>query len=266
MFALAREILALWRALGLLWVLTRRELATRHAGTALGMLWPYLQPLLNIAAYYVVFDVVFAMRLSEGAPTRAVGTFLVVGALPWMAFCDAVGRGMSSLIEAGGLLQKNPLPPILFAARSVFASTLIYSPLLVLVALLYAPLHGFGDALIGFCILLVMQLILCLLLGYLLAVLAAALRDTVQIFNFFLSIGIYISPVLFPINIFPENWRWMLWFNPMTPLVQGYQNILLQGVWPPISVWLIIFVWLVMLAFLLNLMIKRSGDQLVDWL
>ena len=58
----------------------------------------------------------------------------------------------------------------------------------------------------------------------------------------------------------------MLWFNPMTPLVQGYQNILLQGVWPPISVWLIIFVWLVMLAFLLNLMIKRSGDQLVDWL
>ena len=41
-----------------------------------------------------------------------------MGALPWMAFCDAVSRGMSSLIDAGGLLQKNPLPPVLFTTRA----------------------------------------------------------------------------------------------------------------------------------------------------
>ena len=107
MQTLLNEWRSAWSARALVWVLTRREVAARHAGTAVGVLWPYLQPLLTVAAYYLVFDVVFAMRLGEGAPTHAVGTFLVVGALPWMAFCDAVSRGMNSLIEAGSLLQKN---------------------------------------------------------------------------------------------------------------------------------------------------------------
>lgn len=263
---LTTEFCALWRGRALLWVLTRRELAARHTGTAAGVLWPYLQPLLTVAAYYLVFDVVFSMRLGEGAPARAVGTFLVVGALPWMAFCDAVARGMNSLIEAGGLLQKNPLPPVLFTARAVLASALIYGPLLLLVALVYAPLHSFNTALLGLGALLLLQLLLCLLLGYLLAVLAAALRDTVQLVNFLLSVGIYLSPILFPLSLFPENWRWVLWLNPMTALVQGYQQILLQGAWPPASVWYVTLAWLAVTAVLLNVAVKRSRDQLVDWL
>ena len=225
-----------------------------------------MQPLLTVAAYYLVFDIVFAMRLGEGAPARAVGTFLVVGALPWMAFCDAVARGMNSLIEAGGLLQKNPLPPVLFTARAVLASALIYGPLLLLVALVYAPLHSFNTALLGLGALLLLQLLLCLLLGYLLAVLAAALRDTVQLVNFLMSVGIYLSPILFPLSLFPENWRWVLWLNPMTALVVGYQQILLQGAWPPASVWGVTIIWLVVAAMLLNVAVKRSRDQLVDWL
>lgn len=260
------EIRALWRARALVWVLTRRELAARHSGTAAGLLWPYLQPLLIVAAYYLVFDVVFSMRLGEGAPSRAVGTFLIVGALPWMAFCDAVSRGMNSLIEAGGLLQKNPLPPVLFTARAVLASALIYGPLLVVLALVYAPLHQFNATLLGFVALLALQFALSFVLGYLLAVLAAALRDTVQVVGFLLSVGIYLSPILFPLSLFPENWRWVLWFNPMTALVQGYQQILLQGVWPPASVWWVTLAWLAVTAVVLRVVVHRSRDQLVDWL
>lgn len=267
MQTLLSEAVALWRARSLVWVLTRRELAARHTGTAVGMLWPYLQPLLTIAAYYLVFDIVFAMRLGgEGAPSHAVGAFLIVGALPWMAFCDAVSRGMNSLIESGGLLQKNPLPPVLFTARSVFASALIFGPLLLSVALIYAPFHRFNLAVVGLLGLLGLQLILSLLLGYLLAVLAAALRDTVQLVGFLLSVGIYLSPILFPLSLFPEHWRWVLWFNPMTALVQGYQQILLEGAWPPASVWWVTGGWLAVAAVLLSIVVKRSRDQLVDWL
>lgn len=266
MFTLLTEIKTLWKSRALLWVLTRRELQARHTGTAAGIAWPYLQPLLTVAAYYLVFDVVFSMRLGEGAPTRAVGTFLIVGALPWMAFCDAVSRGMSSLIEAGGLLQKNPLPPVLFVSRSVLASTLIYGPLILLVALAYTPLHGMGWEMLALMALLVFQLLICLLLGYLLAVLAAALRDTVQIVGFLLSVGIYLSPILFPSTLFPEQWRWVLWLNPMTALVQGYQQILLLGGWPAASTWWVTLGWIVFIAALLNVAVKRSRDQLVDWL
>jgi lipopolysaccharide transport system permease protein len=84
--------------------------------------------------------------------------------------------------------------------------------------------------------------------------------------TFLLSVGIYLSPILFPLALFPERWRWVLWANPMTALVLGYQNVLLQGLWPQAAVWLALGIWIAVLAVLLNGLVRRSRDQLVDWL
>lgn len=266
MSAIFEEAQAVWRSRSLVWVLAKREIAARNAGSAGGWLWSYAQPLLMVAAYYLVFDVVFAMRLGENAPTRAVGAFLVVGALPWMAFCDTVSRAMNSLLDAGSLLQRSPLPAVLFPVRSAVASTLIYAPIMVGLAAAYAPLHKFSPALIALLPLLAFQFALSIVLGYLLAVFAAAMRDTVQVMGFLLSVGIFLSPVLFPITMFPEKWRWVLWLNPMTAPVTGYQEILLQGQWPSLSVWVVTAVWILMLGCALGLVVQRCRDQLVDWL
>ena len=266
MTPLAQEGQAVWRARSLVWVLTRREIASRNAGSAGGWLWSYAQPLLMVAAYYLVFDVVFAMRLGDNAPTRAVGAFLVVGALPWMAFCDTVSRAMNSLIDAGSLLQRSPLPAVLFPVRSALASAVIYAPIMLVLALAYIPLHRFSPALLAFIPLLLLQLLLSLVLGYLLAIFAAAMRDTLQVVAFLLAVGIFLSPVLFPVTMFPQDWRWVLWLNPMTAPVMGYQAILLQGLWPAWTVWAVTLGWLLGGAAALGIVVARSRDQLADWL
>lgn len=264
--ALTRECGLLWRLRGLLLVLTRRELGARFAGSAGGLLWVWLPPLLTVAAYFLVFDVVFGMRLGGQAPTARVGTYLIVGMLAWMAFADAVQRGMGSLLEAGGMLQKNPLPPGLFPARSVLASGLVFAPLLLLLVPLYAGSHHFGAGVLAVPALVLLQTLLSFLLAYLLAILAAALRDVLQVVGVLLSLGVFLSPVLFPVTLFPERWRWLLWLNPMTGPILGYQSALLQGAWPPADVWVSIAVWLAVLAALLSVALARSRDQLVDWL
>jgi len=266
MTPLLEEARALWRARALVWVLTQREIAARNAGSAGGWLWSYAQPLLMVAAYYLVFDVVFAMRLGENAPTRAVGSFLVVGALPWMAFCDTVSRAMNSLIDAGSLLQRSPLPAVLFPVRSALASTTIYAPIILMLALAYAPLHRFSPALLAIVPLVALQLVLSLVLGYLLAIIAAAMRDTLQVVSFLLSVGIFLSPVLFPVNMFPQGWRWVLWLNPMSAPVAGYQTILLQGAWPVWTIWVVAVGWIAVLAAMLTVVVSRSHDQLADWI
>jgi len=137
----ARALLRLRRLLG---QLTLRELKARFAGSAGGLLWAWAQPALGIAAYYLVFDVVFALRAGQaegGAAAPRLGSFLIVGMLAWMAFSDATQRAMNSLVEAGGLLQKNPLPPALFPARAVLASALVFAPLQLALALAYWPMH-----------------------------------------------------------------------------------------------------------------------------
>jgi lipopolysaccharide transport system permease protein len=266
MLPLIEQTGALFRARALCWVLTQREIAARYAGTALGAVWAYAQPLLTVAAYYLVFDVVFAIRMGGGAATHAAGTYLIAGILPWMAFADALSRGMASLVESGPVLQKNALPPMLFPLRSVAASGLVFGPLLLLLLLAYTPLHGFAPAVLAFPVLLLMQALLCVLWGMALAILAAALRDTMQFVAFALSLGVFLSPVLFPASQFPQGWTWVLWLNPMTAWVEGYQSILLQGAWPAISAWVGILAWLVIGALLLNVLLRRSLDQLTDWL
>jgi lipopolysaccharide transport system permease protein len=66
--------------------------------------------------------------------------------------------------------------------------------------------------------------------------------------------------------MFPEAWRWVLWFNPMTALVVGYQAVLLQGAWPDASTWLVTSIWIGLLLVVLRPVVARSQDQLADWL
>jgi len=264
--ALLAECRSLWRLRTLLRVLTGRELAARTAGSAGGWLWVWLPPLLTVAAYYLVFDVVFGMRLGANAPTPRVGTYLIVGMLAWSAFADAMQRGVGSLLEAGGLLQKNPLPPGLFPARVVLASGVVFAPLMLALVPLYAGAHHFRAGVWAVPLLMVAQAALTFLLAYLLAIVAAALRDVVQVVGVLLSLGVFLSPVLFPMTLFPPAWRWALWLNPMTAPVLGYQAALLQGAWPPADVWWVLAAWIGVLAVLLSLALARSRDQLVDWL
>lgn len=264
--ALSRDFAAVWRTRELVLMMARREIAARHAGSAVGLIWVYAQPLLTIAAYYLVFDLVFAMRVGTGGRSHAVGAFLIVGMLPWMAFADAVSRGMNSLIDAGGLLQKNALPPALFPARTVIAGMAIHLPLIAALALLYLPLHGPSLGLLALPLLLLSQFLLCLLLAYMLAILAAALRDTLQVVGFLLSVGVFTAPILFPLDRFPEPFGWALWLNPMTPLVLGYQSVLLEGAFPGTAIWVGVLIWCAVLAFVLDLLVSRSREQLVDWL
>ena len=232
----------------------------------MGVVWAYLQPILTIAAYFLVFDVVFSMRMGEGAPTTRMGTYLVAGALPWLAFSEALTRGAGSLVEAGSLLQKNALPPVLFVARSVLTSWVVYAPLIAVVTLGYLPVSGFGWAILAVPLLLLMQSMMTIVLAHALAILAAAMRDVLQVLTFLTSVGVYLSPVLFPVSFFPEEWRWVLFANPMSALVMGYQSVLLQGAWPGAEVWAITAIWTLVPAIALNTLIQRSRDQLVDWL
>ena len=265
-----RQCIVEWREIwvhrDLLWVMTRRELAVRYAGSMAGVLWAYIQPLLTIGAYFLVFDIVFAMRMGDSAPTSRVGIYLVVGSLPWLAFCESLSRGASSLIDAGGLLQKNALPTVLFVARSVLADQVVFVPLILLLAVGYLNVSRLAWAHLALPCLIIMQALLAFLFAHVMAILVAAVRDTVQVLAFALSVGIFLSPVLFPLHLFPENWRWLLYANPMTALVIGYQSILLKGAWPEWTVWAITLGWLLVLTLVLNGLIRRSRDELVDWL
>jgi lipopolysaccharide transport system permease protein len=231
-----------------------------------GILWAFAQPMLMMASYILVFDVVFAMRVGESTNSHRAGIYLVAGMLPWLGFSESLNRASSSLLDAGSLLQKNALPHVLFVTWSVLASWVVFAPLMLLLMVAYSNMNGPSWPYIILPALVLLQGLLALLLGFCLAVLAAAMRDVLQFLGFGLSVGIFLSPVLFPIQMFPEDWRWVLYLNPMSALVESYQAVLLHGQWPEARLWFTSAIWLLGLTVLLERLLTNSREELIDWL
>lgn len=257
-----------WKYRGVIWALTLRDIRARYAGSALGIAWAYLQPLLVVACYILVFDIVFSLRAQSGGGSVRLGAYLIAGALPWLTFTEGLSRGASSLVEAGSLLQKNNLPVGIFVLRTVLSAVVVHVPLLIAVAMGFALTQGTyaNLAWMALPLMLLLHFTLIFVLAYTCAILAAASRDTLQLLTFFLAVGIYLSPVLFPIELFPPQWRWVLYLNPMTGMVLGYQDLLLGGHWPSTATWIVTVGWIGCSGLLLAWLLRNSKEQIRDWL
>ncbi|GAB4216076.1 MAG: ABC transporter permease [Rhodoferax sp.] len=250
----------------LCWAMALSDVRSRYAGSALGFVWAFVQPALTIAAYYLVFDVVFALRAGADATAPKVGTYLIAGFLPWLAFCEGLSRGANGLLESAHLLRKNALPTVLPVARSVLTGGLIYLPLMILLTGVFVLWGSASWSALALLPLMVLLYAAVFLSAYAWAILIAAVRDAAQVQAFMLQIGVFLSPVLFPLSAFPENWRWLLYLNPASAPVQGVQAILLHDQYPPPVVWWVCLTWILVLAVVLELLLRRSADELVDWL
>ncbi|WP_051302554.1 ABC transporter permease [Sedimenticola selenatireducens] len=254
------------RSQGLLQPLVRREISARTAGTGLGVAWLYLQPLAMMAVYLFLFDIIFAIRLGEAGTSERMGLFLIVGMTPWLAFADGLKRAANSLVAVGNMLQKNPLPILLFPLRTVLASFLIYLPLFLVMVGLALYYKGFTWAVLWFVPLWLSLGLLILLAGSLLSLMTAASRDSAEVLGLFLSVGFFVAPIIYPMSRVPEVLRPVLWLNPATPWVTGMRSVLLTGETPSAGVFIAIAAWLALLLLLLSWTYQRCSEQVVDWL
>lgn len=255
---------ALWRHRDLLRSLTVRDLRARFIGSAAGLAWAVIQPLLLILGYLFLFDVVFGIRLPpEVTGTERFSHFLIVGILPWFLFADGVGRGAASLVDNGSLLQKSALPLILFPARAVFASALAFSPIVLLAAV---ALHSAAATLPLLLPWLLLQVLMMMGLALTFAVLTAALRDVGQMLGVILSAGMIFAPIFYPLSQVPAAFQTFLWLNPMTPFILGYQSMVLLGTPPPLAVVAGACAWTALALLAGALLLRRAQEDLVDWL
>src|SRR5215470_288025 len=97
-------------------ILIWRDLKTRYRGSVLGFLWTFLNPLLLMIIYSLVFSVYMRVEV------RAYPIFLFAGLLPWIWFSSSMLSGASSVVESGSLIKRVPFPPQILPAVSVTAA------------------------------------------------------------------------------------------------------------------------------------------------
>ena len=243
------------------------EFAGRFARSRLGGLWMILNPLAQALTLAFVLSAILAARLPGIENRYGFALYLMAGTLAWSLFQETVTRCLGVFIDNGNLLKKLTFPRICLPL--VVAGIALVSHLLLGVAVLGAFLllgHWPGWPLVWLPVLGALTLALALGLGLALGVINVFIRDVGQVVPILLQFGFWLSPIVYLPQMVPEQFRGVLAMNPMFPLVDAYQRVLVYGRppdWPALA-WVVVLT-LGLLAFAL-LLFRRAGGEMVDQL
>lgn len=233
MDALTGPFRGLWQYRSLVVGMVRRDLRLRSLRAAWGSAWMVILPAIQIAIYTLVFSQVLAAKLPGDADPLAYGVYLCAGVLPWGWFVETVTRAQTMFVEHAHLLKairfpRTTLPVALIASTGVHFAIVTGIFLAVLAALGRWP----GMPLVAALPLLAIWGALAFGLAILCATLNVFYRDVGYAVGVALQFWFWLTPIVYPASIVPEDVRVAFAWNPLLPIVAGLQRIVLEGAWP----------------------------------
>lgn len=214
-------VYSLYRYRWLLYELVLRDIVLRYRGSVLGLAWTFLNPLLTMAVYTLVFSI----YLRVGIPNYAV--FLLSGLLPWLWFAGAISAGATSIVDGRMYVSRSVFSPILLLLVPVCSQAvnfLLSIPLFFGIAAIFGVHVGWP--ILVFPVLMGIQFLLVLGILMTLATLNVFFRDLQQLTATILSLLFYLAPIIYPLQSVPAAFRPFVFVNPMAALTIGYQDIL----------------------------------------
>ncbi len=214
----------IWRFRELLYFLTWRDVKIRYKQTVIGFFWAFLQPFFKLVVFSVVFGK-FVKVDSEGFPYPI---FVYAGLLPWQFFQEALSRSSQSVVGSANLISKVYFPRLIIPISSVGACLVDFAiSFIILFGLMVY--YGIAPSFAGVLIipLVILTIMTALGAGILFCALNVAYRDFRYVVPFTVQIGMYLTPVIYPVNIFPERWHWLICLNPMAGIIDAYRSAIL---------------------------------------
>lgn len=226
--------------------LAKNDFKTKYAGSYLGIVWAFVQPVITILVYWFVFQVGFR----SGQPTQHPYVLvLVCGIIPWFFFADALNGGSNSLLEYNYLVKKIvfniDILPVIKVLSAMFVHIFFVAFTLILASCYgyYPTFYTLQIVYYSFC-----TFIFSLGIAYLTSAITVFFRDITQIISIILQVGIWLTPIMWDINMIPQTFRWIFKINPIYYVVNGYREAILMktGFWSN-PLWMLYF-WAVTIA------------------
>jgi lipopolysaccharide transport system permease protein len=226
----------LWQLPGradLIFSFARRDLLGRYKGSALGIAWAVLTPIVMIAIFTFIFAGIFGARFGAGHSHWDYALYLFCALLPWTMFQESVQQSSNTIVAHANLVKRVVFPLETLPAAQVFAAlgNQLFATIALLIAIL-AVRQNLQLTALWLPLLLIPQLLFALGAAWLIASLGVFLRDIAQGITLLLMAWMYLTPIIYPESIVPERFRWFIEINPFTSLVRSYRRVFLDGLAP----------------------------------
>lgn len=228
-----------------------RDIKERYAGSAIGVFWTFLQPLLFILVYWLVFSQIMRIRIQTDTGEIPFIAFLLSGLLPWFALQEGVLRGASSILEKRHVIKKVIFPAELFPLSSVMSAFIQQGIGIVIFLSVFFIWKGNVSILqisliIG---LLSLQILLTSGLSLLFSSLSVYIRDIIQVLGVAFQVIFYVSTILYPITSVPKKLRIIVLLNPVSSLAEAYHNVILYGRYPEMNGMIYLLIVTIVIVF-----------------
>lgn len=211
--------------------LAKNDFKTKYAGSYLGIVWAFVQPVVTILVYWFVFSV--GLKAGNVSDYPFV-LYLVSGIVPWFFFQDALNGGTNALMEYNYLVKKVVFKISVLPIVKMISALFVHA-FFVGFALILCALYGYMPSMATLQILYYSFCTFMLTLGlvYATSAIVVFFRDLTQIINIFLQVGIWLTPIMWDVNML-KNYPWLIKlfkFNPMYYIVTGYRDSMLGHEW-----------------------------------
>ena len=217
----------------LIFSFAKRELQGRYKGSALGIAWAVLTPIVMIAIFTFIFAGIFGVRFGASHSHWDYALYLFCGLLPWTMFQESVQQSTTTILAHSNLVKRVVFPLEALPAAQALAA--LGNQLFATVALLIAIVivrQRLDLTVLWLPVLLIPQMVFALGAAWLVASLGVFLRDITQGISLLLMAWMYLTPIIYPEEIVPDHFRAFINFNPFTSLIRSYRRIFLDGAGP----------------------------------
>ena len=202
----------------MIYMLVRRDLRGKYKGSVLGFAWTFINPLLQLAVYTMVFSVVMRSGIEK------YYIFLFVALIPWLAMANSVNAGSTCIIG-----QVLPITTV----TTQFVNMLLCM-IVVLIVCLFSV--GLNPAVLWYLIpVILVEYMLAMGIAFLVSGLTVYFRDLEHILSIFVMAWQFLSPVMYSVEMVPENLRRIFALNPMTSVITAYRQILYYKTAPDLT-------------------------------
>jgi ABC-type polysaccharide/polyol phosphate export permease len=223
-----------WRYRDLIFFLVRRDLTARYKRSVFGIAWTMLNPLGMMIVLSIVFSQIFRMNIKD------YPAYVLSGLIAWTFFAQTSSAAINVLVWGGDLLQRIYIPRSAFAISAIGTGliNLLLSlvPLLAVMIVIGSPIY---PTLLLSPVPMIFLGLFSLGVGLLISTIGIYFADIVEMYSIVILAWMYLTPIIYTLDLLPAKIQHYLQFNPMVHLVELFRSLVFYGKIPPLGFWLI---------------------------
>ena len=198
----------------------KKEVRSKYKNSFLGVVWSFLNPLLQIVVYAIIFSLILKNKQENYA------IFLCCGIIPWTFFSIAINKSAFTMIENGNIIKKVYFPREIIPISVVTAETINFL-ISTLIIIGFTVIGGIGISkyIWFYPIILGVQYVIILAFSFIVSSICVYFRDLQHFIGIVLQLLFYATPIVYSQDAIPGEYQWILKYNPMTYIINAYRDI-----------------------------------------